>query len=129
MLFLLSCLLASSPELLPSQQAPEPTGSSQAEVDLNALWPQWRGPTRDGRFHGPEWPAELADEVLELEWRVELDDGYSGPIVAGDRVFTVETREKSSEVVRAFDRKSGEALWKASWEGSMKVPFFHAKGY
>lgn len=99
----------------------------EPESELLELWPQWRGPTRDGRFHGPEWPGELTPENLVRVWRVDLGEGYSGPVVAADRVFTVETREKELEIVRAFDRGSGEPLWQRSWEGSMRVPFFAAR--
>lgn len=89
-----------------------------------AEWPQWRGPSRDGQFSGGAWPDQLGTNYLQQLWRVELGPSYSGPIVAGDRVFTTETREKKFEVVTAFDRKSGQQLWQAKWEGALSVPFF-----
>jgi len=63
---------------------------------------------------------------LKLAWRVELGPSYSGPIVAGDRVFTTETRQEQKEVVSALDRRSGKRLWEVDWKGAMKVPFFAA---
>lgn len=92
-------------------------------------WTQWRGPTRDGIIHkgAPAWPATITKENLTKLWSVDLDPGYSSPIVTGDRIFTVETKAKKDEVVRAFDRATGKPLWDASWEGSMKVPFYAAK--
>jgi outer membrane protein assembly factor BamB len=86
------------------------------------LWPQWRGPERDGRAGGPQWPDSL--DTLTLEWRVELGPGYPGPIVAEDRVFVAETVDEEIEVVRALDRKSGKELWSQSWAGEGSVPFF-----
>ena len=97
--------------------------AAMAEQD----WTQWRGPNRDGVIAGEAWPASLDKSTLTLNWRVELGEGYPGPIVAGERVFIVESVGKQSEAVRAFDRKSGEELWKHSWAGGMKVPFFAAK--
>ncbi|MGB0143984.1 MAG: pyrrolo-quinoline quinone, partial [Akkermansiaceae bacterium] len=47
--------------------------------------------------------------------------------MSGDRVFTVETKSKQDEIVRAFSRKDGKQLWEASWPGSMRVPFYAAK--
>lgn len=91
-----------------------------------AVWPQWRGPTRDGKVTGPAWPGSLAGDRIKPQWRVELGDGYSSPIVGIDRVFSVETRGEE-EIVRALDRKSGKSLWEARWKGSMKVPFFAAR--
>ena len=89
-----------------------------------SAWPQWRGPTRDGQFTGPKWPEKLDTNHLQRTWRVELGPSYSGPIVAGDRVFTTESKDKKFEVVTAFDRKTGKELWRAQWEGAMTVPFF-----
>jgi len=87
-------------------------------------WPQWRGVDRTGEVKGPAWPADL--EGVKEQWTVALAEGYPGPIVSKDKVFTVETKAKKDEIVRAFDRKTGKQLWEHSWAGSMKVPFFAA---
>jgi len=92
------------------------------------IWPQWRGPARDGQFRGSEWPADLGDVHLQERWRVEdLGPSYSGPVVALDRVFTTATIGETDEVITALDRETGEVLWEASWTGAMKVPFFAAR--
>ena len=95
---------------------------------LQETWTQWRGPSRDGHVApSPAWPDDLEDSLVE-RWRVEdLGPSYAGPIVAADRVFTVGTMDEAHEVVRAHDRRTGEELWTASWEGAMEVPFFAAK--
>lgn len=92
-------------------------------------WPQWRGPTRDGGVpaKAAAWPRTLTSDNLKLVWKTDLAEGYSSPIVSGDRVFTVETKSKQDEIVRAFSRKDGKQLWEASWPGSMRVPFYAAK--
>lgn len=94
-----------------------------------ADWTQWRGPTRDSRIHqdAAPWPKSLTKENLKLLWSADLAEGYSSPIVAGGKVFTVETQKRKNEIVRAFDRKTGKPLWDATWEGSMRVPFYAAK--
>lgn len=89
------------------------------------LWLQWRGPERDGTVRGDHWPESL--ESLEAVWRVDLDKGYPGPIVGADRVFVAETRDGTTEIVRALDRESGEEIWQASWPGDGSVPFFAAR--
>ena len=89
-------------------------------------WPQWRGPQRDGQHRGQPWPDRLGTDSLRQVWSVALGPSYSGPVVAGDRVFTTQTRDKKLEVVHAFDRRTGKELWQTSWEGSMTVPFFAA---
>ena len=90
------------------------------------IWPQWRGPARDGQWDGPAWPGRLSTDSLKLLWRVPLDPSYSGPIVSADLVFTTETKNKETEVVYALDRKTGKERWRAEWKGSISVPFFAA---
>lgn len=98
---------------------------SAAEPSRNAAWPQWRGPTRDGRIgSATTWPDKLAGEAIRQVWRVPLGPSYSGPILSESLVFTTETQDKKREVVRALDRQSGEQRWEASWDGALSVPFF-----
>jgi len=87
-------------------------------------WPQWRGPSREGLIAGASWPQSLDERHLTRQWRVEIAEGYSGPIVSADRVFTVETKSRRQEIVRAFERDSGKEVWSSDWAGSTKVPFF-----
>ncbi len=102
--------------------------ASVASADDPAVWPQWRGPTRDGLVDGPQWSETIKDDALKQAWRVEnLGPSYSGPVVAADRVFTTQTVDKKTEVVTAHDRKTGKELWKQTWDGSLTVPFFAAK--
>lgn len=93
--------------------------------DPSAGWPQWRGPDRDGQAPAsPAWPATLGDDRLKQAWHLPLAPSYSGPIVAHGLVITTETRDKKSEVVRAFKVDTGEEAWSATWEGAVSVPFF-----
>jgi outer membrane protein assembly factor BamB len=91
------------------------------------LWPQWRGPDRNSLVTADPWPEKLDSTRLKTTWHKEIGHGYAGPIVSKDRVFSVETLNKKQEIVRAFDRASGEQIWERAWEGAMKVPFFAAK--
>ncbi len=98
--------------------------TSQAGGAADASWPQWRGPLRTAHVDAEPWPDGLTDAQLRQQFRIPLSPGYSGPVVDQDLVFITETVEKKSEVVRAFDRTSGEERWCAQWTGAMSVPFF-----
>lgn len=90
-----------------------------------ADWSQWRGPGRDGVVRGDrEWPARLDARTLQRAWRVTLGSSYSGPLIAGDKVFATEAREQRWEAVVALDRETGREVWRREWEGYQKVPFF-----
>lgn len=96
-------------------------------AEPSATWTQWRGPTRDGKVTGTAWPARIGEDNLKLLWRNDdLAESYASPIVSDDRVFTVETRDKKREIVRALDRKTGKQVWEYEWQGSLTVPFFAA---
>ena len=95
-----------------------------ADTPSAETWTQWRGPSRDGQVAGPSWPAKLSEDTLKATWTLPLGPSYSGPIVSADRVFVTETRDKSTEVVRALDRHTGKELWSHSWAGAMSVPFY-----
>ena len=97
------------------------------EIQATGVWPQWRGPGRDGVLGGVTWPTKLDSTHLRKMWRKEIGEGYPGPIVSSNMVFTVETLDKKQEIVRALDRVTGRQIWECSWEDSMKVPFFSAK--
>lgn len=98
----------------------------QADAPDSPPWSQWRGPNRDGTYTGPTWPARLKGQLKQL-WRVELGPSYASPVIAEDRVFTVETKNQRREIVRAYDRTTGKQLWQTGWDGAMNVPFFAAR--
>ena len=122
---LLLASLVASPVVADDVETEASTPAAESAAELSELWTQWRGPARDGKVPGDDWPRDL--KGLEQVWRIaDLGPSYSGPIVTNDRVFTTETRDKSYEVVTAYDRKTGERLWQKQWPGAMKVPFFAA---
>ena len=97
----------------------------EAQPATGATWNQWRGPTRDGRVPSPDWPEALQGDALQPLWRVaQLAPSYSGPIVSESLVFTTETKDKSTEIVSALDRQTGEVRWRVEWPGAISVPFF-----
>ena len=84
----------------------------------SSTWEQWRGPNRNGIIEDQsfDWPTNL--ETIEKVWNKSLGEGYSSPIITENFVFTVETKDKTYEIARAFDRKTGKQLWEKSWERS-----------
>lgn len=92
---------------------------------MGGEWNQWRGPWRDGTAApSPEWPGKVNEDHLTPRWRVELGPGYSGPLVDERRVYVTESRDEAVESVVALDRMNGRELWRTTWEGYLKVPFF-----
>lgn len=98
--------------------------NADAAKEAKQIWGQWRGPNRDGKVTGPAWPERISGKYMEQSWRVSLAPSYSGPIVSENAVFVTETKDKTTEIVRALDRQTGKEIWKAEWPGAINVPFF-----
>ncbi len=78
-------------------------------TSLSAEWNQYGGPGRDFRAAALELPSTWAGPGIV--WERELGPGYSGIVVAGERLVTM-TREGTSEVVVALDAQSGRTVWR-----------------
>jgi outer membrane protein assembly factor BamB len=76
-----------------------------------ADWPQWRGPNRDGVVLDVAVPRKWP-RTLKEEWRVEVGEGYSSPVVVAGQVY-VFTRQEDDEVVRCLDVATGKVLWRS----------------
>ncbi len=92
-----------------------------AAEDHESCWPQWRGPNMDGTVTDQAWPDSLGADVLKLRWRTPLGQSYSGPVIAGDRVYVTEDIENKEEGALALDRATGEILWRAHWPKTIEV--------
>jgi outer membrane protein assembly factor BamB len=79
-------------------------------------WPQWRGSGRDGIWRETGIVQNLDD--LEILWRTEISNGYSGPTIAEGRVYITDrlTRPEQVERVHCFDADNGSPIWSHSYE-------------
>lgn len=83
-------------------------GSSAPPSD----WPQWRGPHRNGvsieRGLLKQWPAGGP----KLLWQVnEIGDGYSTPVVVGNRIYLMSNQGLENEFVQARSTSTGAVIW------------------
>ena len=77
-----------------------------------ADWPQWRGPDRSGvsKESGllKQWPAGGP----KLLWQVnDLGDGYSTPVVVGNRIYMMSNTGMDNEFVQAISADDGKVIW------------------
>lgn len=55
--------------------------------------------------------------ILEARWKVPVGPGYTGPTVAGGRVYLMDRREKpEGERVLCFDARTGKSLWTHAYD-------------
>jgi outer membrane protein assembly factor BamB len=99
---------------------------------LNAEdWPQWLGVNRDSVCNEEGLIERIPAAGLAVKWRVPVEWGYSGPAVAGGRVYLMDyvhedgkvtngagTRDEltGQERILCFRADSGELIWKHEYD-------------
>jgi outer membrane protein assembly factor BamB len=92
-----------------------------------ADWPQWMGPNRDDVWSETGLIEKFPEDGLHFLWRKPINGGFSGPAVAGGRVYVTDYVKSAGddkpaptkrndlqgkERILCLDAKSGEELWK-----------------
>lgn len=99
-------------------------------------WPQWMGPKRDNVWREAGLVETLPKEA-KIAWRAPVGGGYSGPAVAGGKVYVTDYVTKDNVKVDNFDRKSstgvervicfdektGKELWKGEHEETYAISY------
>jgi len=90
-------------------------------------WPQWRGPRRDGVSTASDWAATWPASGPKVLWKASVGEGFSGPAVVGERVYTMgffrDTSVKLPGVAQApgldhvwcLDARTGKPIWKHTY--------------
>jgi outer membrane protein assembly factor BamB len=76
-------------------------------------WPEWRGPTRDGRSAETNLPSQWSPKGDNLAWRIPIG-ARSAPVAFGDRLYlltTIGDVANTQERLVALDAESGKVLW------------------
>src|SRR5207237_9526411 len=89
-------------------------------------WPQWMGPNRDGVWPETGILERLPPDGPKVLWRTKVGGGYSGPAMAGGKVYLLDyvksagndkpnplqrSELQGKERVLCFDAASGKPLW------------------
>ena len=72
-------------------------------------WSRFRGPNGSGLSDTTGLPAEFGP-ALNVVWKAEMPQGYSSPVVAGNRIFLTGYRGDAL-LTLAVDRATGKILW------------------
>ncbi|MCG6156084.1 outer membrane protein assembly factor BamB family protein [Rubinisphaera margarita] len=96
--------------------SPETSGVEFAERSLAHLdgeWPGWRGLDHNGVAVNCSVPTSWGEDQA-IRWRVPVPGrGHSSPTVVEDRIYlATATDQPDQQSILAYDRESGEQLWK-----------------
>ncbi len=96
-----------------STDAPEAASPVQeaASPVRRAYWPDWRGPTADGRSEAAGLPVAWS-ETENIVWKTLIHDlGHSTPVVWGDRIWlTTAVEDGSALFAVCLELNSGEIV-------------------
>lgn len=93
-----------------------------------ADWPQWLGPNRDGKWSEDGILEKFPEGGPKVLWRKPIDAGYTGPAVAGGKIFVMDRIRKEpnentpkgttpgTERVLCLDHKTGDTVWTHEYE-------------
>jgi len=90
-------------------------------------WPDWRGSNRDGIWWETGIVKKFKSNKIPLKWSIPCGPGYSGPTVAGGKVYLTDRIEKpeESERILCVDASDGNIIWTYSYPcqyGNMSYP-------
>lgn len=77
-------------------------------------WPEIYGKGRTGVWGESGILRKFPADGLKIAWRVPIGPGYSGPAVAGSKVFITDYEKRETggaERVICFDEQTGTTLW------------------
>ena len=60
-------------------------------------WPQWFGADRDGVWKETGLLQKFPEDGPKIRWRVPMGIGYSGPAVAGNKVYVMDLERAVDE--------------------------------
>ena len=101
-------------------------------------WPQWMGPQRDDVYRETGVAKTIPEGGLPVLWRTPIHGGYSGPAVAGGRVFVTDFQSASgkstnepgtrdsvqgTERVVCLDETTGKEIWNAPYEVTYQISY------
>lgn len=81
-------------------------------------WPDWRGRNRDAIWESKGIVEKFDTDVIDLKWSVPIGPGYSGPTVAGGKVYVTDRLERPAQAERVLclDEKTGEEIWSFQYD-------------
>ena len=100
-------------------------------------WPQWLGPKRDGVWRETGIVETFPKDGPKVLWRAKVSGGYSGPAVAGGKVYVMDyvtegdnkkefydrTDFKGVERILCFSAGDGKLLWEHKYDCNYTVSF------
>jgi len=98
-----------------------------ALAHAHADWPQFLGPNRDGSVAETNLALTWPKDGPAIVWKSKLGAGWSGPVVASNRVIVFH-RQNDREVVECLNAATGARLWRNDYPATYRDDFGFDEG-
>ena len=91
-------------------------------TSLPGVWPQFRGPNRDGTSTNAfnlsrDWSNKPPREL----WSLDVGEGYAGPAVRNGRVYLLDyDRDRRQSALRSLSLADGKEIWRFAYPLTIK---------
>src|SRR5437667_177139 len=90
-------------------------------------WPQWLGPNRNGVSAEKGLLDAFPAGGPKIVWRRDVGEGFSGPVVAGERLLLFH-RIDNDEIVECINAATGKSLWKFAYPTNYQDTYSKGNG-
>lgn len=90
-------------------------------------WPQFLGPTRNGRYPGADLAPVLPKGGPPVVWKKTIGQGFSGPVVAGGKLILFH-RLGDKETIECLDATTGKEVWRFEYATRYRDDFGFDEG-
>jgi len=80
-------------------------------------WAQWRGTHRNSISSEKNWNPYSLQSAAKVLWKTNINKGYSGIAVNGERIYTLGNNGRK-DTVYCLDKNTGRILWQYSYSCS-----------
>jgi len=86
-----------------------------------ADWPQFLGPTRDGKSAETGLDRTLGGGKPKVLWTLDVGVGYAAAAIRDGKVFVLDREDDARDVLRCLDLSNGAELWRYGYEAPGKL--------
>ena len=90
-------------------------------------WPQFLGPTRNGKYAGTDLTTVFPKAGPPVVWKKTIGQGFSGPVVADGKLILFH-RMGDKEIVECLDSATGKEIWRFDYPTHYRDDFGFDEG-
>ena len=90
-------------------------------------WPQFLGPTRNGKYAGNDITVAFPKAGPPVIWRKTIGQGFSGPVVADGKLILFH-RVGDKETIECLDSATGKEIWRFDYPTHYRDDFGFDEG-